>query len=118
MLSMGPRPVHQLLLGVDAQAVIDGHAQVFMFRASSSGSDAVASLEPRSGPLDAAALVRTTLKTFGQWSRPAVALIFGVRPNSDDTMISVESSWPVRSRSRTRAAKAWSRPAAGRSCCP
>ena len=23
----------------------------------------------------------TTLKTFGQWSRPAVALIFGVRPH-------------------------------------
>ena len=31
----------------------------------------------------------TTLNTFGQWSRPAVPLIFGVRPNSLETMTSV-----------------------------
>ena len=31
----------------------------------------------------------TTLNTFGQWSRPAVLLIFGVRPNSLLTMTSV-----------------------------
>ena len=41
----------------------------------------------------------TTLNTFGQWSRPAVALIFGVRPNSEEIMTSVDLSSPVRSRS-------------------
>ena len=47
-----------------------------------------------------------TQKTFGQWSRPAVLLIFGVRPNSEVTMTSVESSRPRSSRSRIRAARA------------
>ena len=36
----------------------------------------------------------TTLNTFGQWSRPASALIFGVRPNSLETMTRVWSSKP------------------------
>ena len=51
---------------------------------------------------------RTTLKTLGQWSRPASLLIFGVRPNSLETMTTVRLSRPVRSRSRIRAANAWS----------
>src|SRR5438552_1435725 len=37
---------------------------------------------------------RTMLNTFGQWSRPAVALTFGVRPNSDETMTSVDHGPP------------------------
>jgi hypothetical protein len=49
-----------------------------------------------------------TLKTFGQWSRPAVWLIFGVRPNSLETMISVRASRPRASRSWIKAANAWS----------
>ena len=32
----------------------------------------------------------TTVKTFGQWSRPAVPLIFGVRPNSEAMHTSVD----------------------------
>jgi hypothetical protein len=51
---------------------------------------------------------RTTLKTLGQWSRPLVALIFGVRPNSEETMTSVEASMPRWSRSLMSAANAWS----------
>ena len=49
-----------------------------------------------------------TEKTRGQWSRPPVWLIFGVRPNSEVTMTSVLSSMPRWSRSRIRAAMAWS----------
>src|SRR5256885_3774469 len=48
---------------------------------------------------------RTTLKTFGQWSRPAVGLIFGVRPNSLEIMTSVLSSSPRWLRSVMRVAK-------------
>ena len=48
------------------------------------------------------------MNTLGQWSRPAVPLIFGVRPNSEEIMISVDSSSPVRSRSRMSVANAWS----------
>ena len=48
----------------------------------------------------------TTLNTFGQWSRPAVPLIFGVRPNSLDTITSVLSSSPRSSRSLISAANA------------
>ncbi len=51
---------------------------------------------------------RTTLKTLGQWSRPASLLILGVRPNSLETMTTVRLSSPVRSRSRIKAANAWS----------
>src|SRR6266550_3166262 len=46
----------------------------------------------------------TTVKTLGQWSRPPVPLIFGVRPNSEEIMMRVESSSPLRSRSRTSVA--------------
>ena len=40
---------------------------------------------------------RTTLKTLGQWSRPASLLILGVRPNSLETMTTVrfEQAGPV-----------------------
>ena len=51
----------------------------------------------------------TTLNTFGQWSRPARLLIFGVRPNSDPMQTSVDDSSPRRSRSRINVAKPWSR---------
>ena len=36
----------------------------------------------------------TTENTRGQWSRPLVPLIFGVRPNSELTMTSVRLSMP------------------------
>ena len=36
----------------------------------------------------------TTLNTLGQWSRPALRLIFGVRPNSEETITNVSSSSP------------------------
>ena len=52
---------------------------------------------------------RTTLKTLGQWSRPASLLILGVRPNSLETMTTVRFKRPVRSRSRIKAANAWSK---------
>ena len=47
------------------------------------GSAPVASLTSRrSCPVLIPPPARTTLNTFGQWSRPASLLIFGVRPNS------------------------------------
>ena len=48
----------------------------------------------------------TALKQYGQWSRPALALIFGVRPNSPIAMTSVESSKPRSARSLISAAYA------------
>ena len=38
---------------------------------------------------------RATLNTFGKWSRPALGLIFGVRPNSPIQTTSVRPSMPV-----------------------
>ena len=86
------RPVarrHQLLVGDDAQLVIDRRGQVGRTDRVFSGSEAVEfdapKIEPRLMPPPAS----TTLNTLGQWSRPAVPLIFGVRPNSLETMTSV-----------------------------
>ena len=51
---------------------------------------------------------RATLKTRGKWSRPALGLIFGVRPNSPIQTTSVRSSIPAAFRSATSDAKAGS----------
>ena len=81
---------HQLLVGDDAELVIDGRGQVFgadrrrcraRKRWRSTCHKSVPPLMPPPASI--------TLNTFGQWSRPAVWLIFGVRPNSLLTMTSV-----------------------------
>ena len=48
---------------------------------------------------------RATLKTLGKWSRPALGLILGVRPNSPIQTTSVWSSMPRCFRSVIRVAK-------------
>ena len=72
----------------------------------SCGSLAVASELPYTVPRLMPPPAITMLNTLGQWSRPAVPLIFGVRPNSVVTHTSVESSSLRRSRSRISAANA------------
>ena len=72
----------------------------------------------RSNPFLMPPPASTTENTFGQWSRPAVPLIFGVRPNSLEIMISVLSSSPrvvqvgdraPRTPGRTAGAGSWCR---------
>lgn len=71
---------------------------------SSSGSVAVASDLPYTNPFLTPPPASTTENTFGQWSRPAVPLIFGVRPNSLEIITSVLSSIPFALRSLMSAA--------------
>src|SRR5437899_4621033 len=68
------------------------------------GSEAVESEDPYACPPLIPAPASSTENTRGQWSLPALALIFGVRPNSPDTTTSVEdrSPRPARSSSRPR----------------
>src|SRR5262249_43025699 len=72
------------------------------------GYSALGSVVPITCPILSPPPAQTIDMAPGQWSRPAVGLIRGVRPNSPNVITSTFWSSPRLARSVTNAATAWS----------